>query len=93
MPRGRQLPPLVLTGEQREQLTTVSQSTSMPYGLVQRARIVLTCAQELTNSAVAERLDASPSAVGKWRRRFIERGVQGLHDDLRPGRPRTYDDE
>ena len=93
MPRGRQLPPLVLTSEQREHLTAVSQSTSMPYGLVQRARIVLTCAQGLTNSAVAERLDASPSAVGKWRRRFIERGVQGLHDELRPGRPRTYDDE
>ena len=31
MPRGRQLSPLVLTGEQREQLTAVSQSTSMPY--------------------------------------------------------------
>ena len=93
MPRGRQLPPLALTSEQREQLTAVSQSTSMPYGLVQRARIVLTCAQGLTNSAVAKRLDASPSAVGKWRRRFIERGVQGLHDDLRPGRPRTYGDE
>ena len=43
--------------------------------------------------AVAERLGASPSAVGKWRRRFIERGVQGLLDELRPGRPRTYDDE
>ena len=55
MPRGRQLPPLVLTDEQREQLTALSQSTSMPYGLVQRARIVLTCAQGLTNSAVAER--------------------------------------
>ena len=93
MPRGRQLPPLVLTSEQREQLTALSQSTSMPYGLVQRARIVLTCAQGLTNSAVAERLDASPSAVGKWRRRFIERGVQGLHDEFRPGRPRTYDDD
>ena len=93
MVRGRPLPPLVLTDEQREQLTAVSQSTSMPYGLVQRARIVLACAQGLTNSAVAERLDASPSAVGKWRRRFIERGIQGLHDELRPGRPRTYDDE
>ena len=93
MARGRPLPPLVLTDEQREQLTAVSQSTSMPYGLVQRARIVLACAQGLTNSAVAERLEASPSAVGKWRRRFIERGMQGLHDELRPGRPRTYDDE
>ena len=37
MPRGRPLPSLVLTGEQREQLTAVSQSTSMPYGVVQRA--------------------------------------------------------
>ena len=93
MPRGRQLPPVVLTDEQREQLAALSQSTSMPYGLVQRARIVLACGQGLTNSAVAERLDASPSAVGKWRRRFVERGVPGLHDELRPGRPRTYDDE
>ena len=93
MPRGRQLPPVVLTDEQREQMTALSESTSMPYGLVQRARIVLACAQGLTNSAVAKRLAVSPSAVGKWRRRFLERGVQGLHDELRPGRPRTYDDE
>ena len=93
MPRGRQLPPVVLTEEQREQMTALSESTSMPYGLVQRARIVLACAQGLTNSAVAKRLAVSPSAVGKWRRRFLERGVQGLHDELRPGRPRTYDDE
>ena len=93
MPRGRQLPPVVLTDEQREQMTTLSESTSMPYGLVQRARIVLACAQGLTNSAVATRLSVSPSAVGKWRRRFLERGVQGLHDELRPGRPRTYDDD
>ena len=69
MPRGRQLPPLVLTDEQREQMTVLSESTSMPYGLVQRARIVLACAQGLTNSAVAKRLAVSPSAVGKWRRR------------------------
>ena len=88
MPRGRPLPPLVLTSEQREQLTAVSQSTSMLYGLVHRARIILTCVQGLTNSAVAERRNASPSGVGQWRRRFVERGVQGLHDDLCPERPR-----
>ena len=93
MPRGRQLPPLVLADDQREQLLALSQSTSMPYGLVQRARIILTCAEGLTNAAVAQRLDVSPSAVGKWRRRFLDRGIQGLHDELRPGRPRTYDDE
>ena len=93
MPRGRPLPPLVLTDEQQEQLTALSHSTSMPYGLVQRARIVLACAEGQTNAAVAEQLQVSPSAVGKWRRRFLERGLQGLHDELRPGRPRTYDDD
>ena len=35
----------------------------------------------------------SNATVGKWRKRFRERGLEGLHDELRPGRPRMYDDE
>lgn len=31
--------------------------------------------------------------VGKWRARFIERRIAGLYDDVRPGKPRTIDDE
>ena len=38
MVRGRPLAPLVLTDDQRDQLTSLSQSTSMPHGSVQRAR-------------------------------------------------------
>jgi transposase len=30
--------------------------------------------------------------VGKWRRRFVERGLDGLLDEPRPGVPRTIDD-
>ena len=33
------------------------------------------------------------ATVGRWRRRYRERGLEGLDDELRPGRPRTYDDE
>ncbi len=29
--------------------------------------------------------------VGKWRRRDRAVGLEGLHDELRPGRPRTYE--
>ena len=93
MPRGRKLAPLVLSDEQREQLLSWTRSTSMPHGLVLRARIVLASAEGLNNTAVAKRLAISLPTVGKWRSRFLALGVQGLHDDARPGRPRTYDDE
>ena len=93
MPRGSKLAPLVLIDEQREQLPSWSRSTSMPHGLVLRARIVPASAEGLTNTAVAKHLAISLPTVGKWRRRFLALGVQGLHDDGRLGRPRTDDDE
>jgi putative transposase len=30
--------------------------------------------------------------VGEWRQRYLDLGIEGLHDDLRPGRPRAYED-
>jgi putative transposase len=35
----------------------------------------------------------SGMTVGKWRSRCRELGLEGLHDELRPGRPRTYEDD
>ena len=93
MPRGRPLTPLTLSAEQQHHLQGVAQSTTLPYGVVLRARMILASAEGLTNAAVAKRVGASPQTVGKWRRRFQESGLQGLHDEPRPGRPRTYDGE
>ncbi len=89
MPSGHQRPPLVLCDEQHERPSVLSLSTSMPCGSVRRARIALACAQGLTNTAVAQGLHVSLSVAGTWRRRFLE----GVHDEFRPGRPRTHDDE
>ena len=58
-----------------------------------RAKLVLACADGAANSAVAERHGVTPATVGKWRRRFVERRITGLHDELRPGQPRSVDDE
>ena len=93
MPRGRKLQPLALDEEHRKQLESWRRSTSMPQGLVMRAGIVLASAEGLTNVAVAKRLGVANATVGKWRKRFLEAGIQGLHDEARPGRPRTHDDE
>jgi putative transposase len=87
------MPQLVLTDEERRQLETMARSRSMSAALVQRAKIVLACAEGVSNSRVAERFHANKSTVGKWRGRFIARRISGLYDKLRPGKPRTIDDE
>ena len=89
----KQLASLTLTDEQQNQLQGIAQSATRPYALVVRARIILASAEGLTNVAVAKRVGVTPHTVGKWRRRFREAGMQGLHDEIRPGRPRTYDDD
>jgi putative transposase len=60
----------------------MASSRSLPVGLATRVRIVLLSAQQ-----IARQLGLTNATVGKWRRRFVERGVAGLHDELRPGRP------
>ena len=90
---GRPLVPLTLTDEQQDQLNGSAHSATLPHALVQRAGMILASAEGSTNAAVARRVGVTPQTVGKWRRRFRAAGIQGLHDELRPGRPRTYDDD
>ncbi len=90
---GRPKPPLAVTAEQRDQLAARAASRSLPHGLVTRVRIILMSASGLSNSTIAARLGVAQATVGKWRRRFLAQGVAGLHDELRPGRPRSIADE
>ncbi len=93
MARGRPMPALVLSEPERGQLDALSRSRSLPKGLVDRGRIVLWSAEGMTNKEIASRLGLSARTVGKWRARYLEGGLQGLHDELRPGRPRSIEDE
>jgi transposase len=54
---------------------------------------VLASASGKTNQEVAAELKVSPATVGKWRRRFLERRLDGLFDEPRPGHPRTITDD
>jgi len=93
MPVGRPIAPLVLIDEEIKQLQSIAKSRSLPHSLVQRAQIILACGAGTTNKEVAERMGIRNNTVGKWRQRYINLGIEGLHDELRPGRPRTYEDE
>src|ERR1039457_671348 len=93
MAMGRPKAVLVLNPQQREQLESLASSRSLPAGLVRRARIILLSAAGKTNMQIARQMGLTNATVGKWRRRFLEQDVAGLHDELRPGRPRPISDE
>jgi putative transposase len=93
MRTGRPKAVLTISEEERAQLTALARSRSLPAALVQRAQIVLACACEPSNQAVAAALGVGAPTIGKWRRRFVAERVAGLHDELRPGRPRTIEDD
>lgn len=93
MRTGRPKLPVTLTNEEHEQLKSLASSRSLPSGLVTRARIVLLASQGVTNTAIARKVGMSLQSVCKWRQRYLQQGLSGLHDELRPGRPRTISDE
>jgi putative transposase len=93
MPGGRPVAAIELDEDKKSQLLSIARSRSLPHGLVQRAQIVLACAEGEANSSIAKRMDLTNATVGKWRKRYQQFGIEGLHDELRAGRPRTHDDE
>jgi putative transposase len=93
MVMGRPKAEIVLSDEEQAQLRSIARSRSLPAALVRRANMVFACAAGATNTAVARRFATTDATVGKWRRRFVARRIEGLHDELRPGKPRSIDDE
>ena len=86
-PVGRPQQELVLTAEERGRLTVLARRAKTAQYLAMRAKIVLACADGGTNRQVAARLGVDRTSVDRWRARFIERRLDGLRDEDRPGRP------
>jgi len=63
---------------------------TLPYFQVQRAKMILLAAEGWGNDEIATRLDSRREVVGRWRKRFFMERLQGLEEQPRPGRPRTF---
>lgn len=89
---GRPIEPLLMQEGEREVLLSWTRRSKSAQAHALRARIVLRCAEGLTNQAVAEELRVTGQTVGKWRRRFVRQRIAGLLDEPRPGTPRKLAD-
>lgn len=79
-----------LTPEERQALEQLAASRTAQARLVERARILLAIAAGRRPSQVARDLGLSRPTVYTWIHRFNERGLAGLEDRPRAGRPPTY---
>lgn len=91
--RGPRAVLVVLSEDERDTLERWARRATTAQALALRCRIVLACAEGASNVEVARRLGINDSTVRKWRGRFAEQRLDGLHDEPRPGRPRTVSDE
>src|ERR1700704_7137984 len=90
---GRPKTALVLSDEERATLLRWSKRAKSAQALALRCRIVLACAQGLSNKEVAAQLRCAPVTVGKWRARFVAGPPDGLGGGGRPGRAGTSGSE
>ena len=93
MSKGRPVSKISLSQEQFEKLRLIERRPKSAQGIALRAKIVLSCAQDKTNEAVAQELGVCKHTVGKWRRRFAAERMAGLVDAPRSGAPREISDQ
>src|SRR5215210_9210071 len=84
---------VVLGDEQREVLERWARRPKSAQALAFRCRVVLAAAEGRSSTEIAAQLGCNANTVGRWRGRFAQRRLDGLHDEPRPGKPRSISDE
>jgi len=90
---GRPTATLKLTESERETLERWIRRPKSAQAVAQRGRMILLCAEGLNNTEVSRRLHVTMQTVGKWRSRFIEKRLDGLLDEPRPGTAQRLSDK
>jgi len=80
--------PVTLTAAERKILKKRARGAKTAWRDRQRAQIVLLAARRWPAAAIARHLSIAGDTARKWRARFAARGLEGLADAPRCGRPR-----
>lgn len=86
----RKAPIIICSEEDRKTLELWVRSRTMEVRLVERAKIIMQCLEGKAVNQIARDMKVRPNTVIDWRRRFAEKGVPGLCDLPRSGKPAHY---
>src|SRR5215469_1239255 len=75
---------VVLSDEQRAELSSIAQSRSLPAGYVFRARLIVMLSEGASFNAIKRQLGTTAPTIIRWKTRFLESGIDGL-DTHHPG--------
>ena len=82
-----------LNDQERAEVQRIARSHTLGAALVRRAQIVVHAMDGLKAEEIATRMDRCGNTVRHWLNRFNARGLDGLKEDVRTGRPPTYSAE
>lgn len=77
---------LELSATERAELEAMTRARTLAAGLAQRARVILAIADGEPYSVLGARLELSTTTLTRWRKRFEQHRIAGLHDAARGGR-------
>jgi transposase len=87
---GRRLQLRLVTDEERQGVARLTRSRTAPARTVERAQVVQAALKGASVEEIAVRLRLARNTVYLWLHRFEARGLSGLEDAPRGGRPPTY---
>lgn len=87
---GKQIRYIQLSPSEQSQLEGIVRKRTNPQQLVLRAKIILLTAQGLSVDNIARELHTTKMTISKWKKRFLDQGLDGFVDLDRPGRTPKY---
>ena len=84
---------IVLDREQKTILEEWTRKGKTQRRYADRARIILRSFAGESRDSIAGSMGITPAIVSKWRKRFVEKGIDGLSDRIRAGKPPKYDEK
>lgn len=90
---GKQIKQIALNEFEKTSLETIINKRTSPQQMVLRAKIIIMTSEGFSVTEIMNQLQTTKVTISKWKKRFLEKGLDGLVDSDRPGPAKKYSPE